>query len=299
MANIPVCQGPEPATRRPSFTPPPGACDCHHHVYGRPGTYPLAPVRGYTPAPNSTLDDYSAMAGTLGLERSVIVTGSANADNRVTLDAIAASHGRIRGVALVSADVGDDELKRLKAGGIQGLRLSNVSAGGTGFGPLEDLAQRAAELDWHIELHVRSTAEAVALAPRLKQLPVPYVIDRMAQAKPEAGPQAGTDGGDFRKLADLMAADDHCWVKLYGFYQLSRDGPPGYDDMVPVARALIEARPDRVIWGSNWPHANITVPMPNDGDLLDFLAAAAPDARTRDRILAENPARLYGFPAPS
>ncbi len=299
MASIAICQGPEPITRRPSFTPPPGACDCHHHVYGRPGSYPLAPVRGYTPAANSTLDDYLAMAGTLGLERSVIVTGSANADNGVTLEAIAASHGRIRGVALVPPDISDDEFERLRAGGIVGLRLSNVSKGGVGFGPLEDLARRCAELGWHIELHVRTTAEAVALVPRLKKLPVAYVIDRMAQAKPEAGAEAGTTRGDFRKLLDLMADDDRCWVKLYGFYQLTASGPPGYDDMVPLARTLIEARPDRVIWGSNWPHANITVPMPNDGDLLDFLAAAAPDARTRDRILANNPARLYGFPSPS
>ncbi len=286
-------------TRRPSFKAPPGACDCHHHVYGLPGTYPLAPGRGYTPAANSTLDDYLAMAGTLGLERSVIVTGSANADNGVTLEAIARSHGRKRGVALVTPDISDDELGHLKAGGITGLRLSNVSKGAAGFGPLEDLARRCAELGWHIELHVRTTAEALALVPRLEKLPVPYVIDRMAQAQPQAGPETGASGADFRRLLDLMAGDDRCWVKLYSFYQLSASAGPGYDDMVPLARALIEARPDRVIWGSNWPHANIKVAMPNDGDLLDFLAAAAPDVRTRDRILADNPARLYGFPAPS
>lgn len=112
MDNIPICQGPDAETRRPSFTPPPGACDCHHHVYGRLGGSPLAPVRDYTPAANSTPDDYLAMAGTLGVERSVIVTGSANADNGVTLDAIAASPGRIHGVALAAADITDDELRR-------------------------------------------------------------------------------------------------------------------------------------------------------------------------------------------
>lgn len=289
---VSICQGPDPDTRRPGFKAPPGACDCHHHVYGRPGAYPLAPGRGYTPAANSTLDDYQAMAGTLGLERSVIVTGSANADNGVTLAAIARSQGRKRGVALVKPDTNDDEFERLKAGGIVGLRLSNVSKGATGFDHLEHMARRCAELGWHIELHVRSTAEALGLVPRLDKLSVDYVIDRLAQAQP--GDVAS--GGDFGKFLDLMAGDDRCWVKLYSFYQLSASGPPAYGDMVPVARALIEARPDRVIWGSNWPHANIKVAIPNDGDMLDFLDAAAPDERTRDRILTDNPTRLYGFP---
>jgi predicted TIM-barrel fold metal-dependent hydrolase len=275
-------------TRKPAFTPPAGACDTHFHIYFPESVYPLRPDRRYTPV-DATLEDYRPTMRTLGLSRGVVVTGSANLDNEPTLAAIARMKPALKGVALIPADVSEAELARLDAGGMTGFRVSSVSVGGLAPAHLASLSERVADLGWHAEVHVHDVAEIIDLLPILKNLAIPYCLDHLAQLSPDSGRQA------LRAICDLLARDERCYVNLYGFYHASRSGPPEYVDMLPVVRALIEARPSGILWGSNWPHSSLDVAVPNDGDLLDFLLAAAPDAAIRQLILVDNPARLYGW----
>lgn len=262
-------------------------------MYGPFERYPLSPERNYTPDPHSTLEDYLKVHRTLGLERAVIVTGSANGtNNQVTLDALARMGGRFKGLALLEPAITDSELLRLKSAGITGFRVKANGKGGLTFEQTNAVAARVADFGWHVEFLAGSMAEILTAVPFLSSLDMPYVFDHVAHAEP-------VGHGSERELDELLAVlrgEEHAWVNLYSFYQSSRSGPPGYADMVDVVQAIIAARPDRVIWGSNWPHAGISVPMPNDGDLLDFLLTAAPDAAVRNVILAGNPARLYGWP---
>ena len=271
---------------------PPGACDTHFHIYYPETAFPLRPDRRYTPVA-ATLEDYRATMRALGLTRGVIVTGSANADNEPTLAAIAAMAPDFKGVALVGAEVSDGELARLAKGGMTGFRVSTVSVGGLSPSHLPAMAARVASLGWHVEIHVHRPAEIIALAPVLRGLPIPYVLDHLGQVSP----RDGSWRDDLRHITALLAADLKAYVNLYGFYHVSDREPPAYDDVLPIAQALIAAAPDRVLWGSNWPHSSTDVPVPDDADLLDFLLVAAPDAAQRQRILVDNPARLYGWPA--
>jgi 2-pyrone-4,6-dicarboxylate lactonase len=286
----------DPNTRKPTFIPPPGACDTHLHVYGPIEVYPLVEERNYTPDPHSTLDDYLPVHRALGLERAVIVTGSANGtNNRVTLDALARMGGKFKGLALLDPAISDAELLRLKDGGITGFRVKSNGKGGLSFDNTKKISARVSGFDWHIEFLPQSMAEVIAAVPFLCTLKMPYVFDHVA----DAGPGHGSDDHEFRELLAILKNEEHAWINLYSFYQLSKSGPPDYVDMVDIVREIIDMRPDRVIWGSNWPHAGISVPMPNDGDLLDFLLAAAPEEHMRRLILAGNPSRLYGWPASS
>lgn len=277
--------------RKPRLTPPPGACDTHFHIYFPQDEFPLRPDRRYTPV-DATLADYRRTMDVLGLSRGVVVTGAANRDNEPTLAAIARMNGAFKGVALVGQDVSDRELARLDAGGMTGFRASTVSVGGLSPAHIAPLARRVADLGWHVEVHVHKTQDIIDLLPVLKTLPIPYCLDHLAQLTP----REPVDGKTFGAIRDLLAKDERCYVNLYGFYHVSEAGPPGYDDLVPVARALIEARPEGILWGSNWPHSSLDVSPPDDADLLDLLLAAAPDPRLQRLILADNPARLYGWP---
>ena len=284
---------PDPNTKRPKLIAPPGACDTHLHVYGPRDTYPLVIERNYTPDPRSTLDDYLAVHRALGLDRAVIVTGSANGtNNRVTMDALARMAGKFKGLALLDPSMTDADLLRLNNGGITGFRAKANGKGGLAFADAQRMAARVAGFAWHVEFLAQSMAEIIHAIPLLRALKMPYVFDHVAHAEP------GQNHSDheFHEVLSILKNEEHAWINLYSFYQLSKSGPPEYADMVEVVRAVIEARPDHVIWGSNWPHAGISVPMPNDGDLLDFLLVAAPDDSIRNSILADNPAKLYGWP---
>jgi 2-pyrone-4,6-dicarboxylate lactonase len=283
---LPPC----PNTRKPKLVAPPGACDAHLHVYGPSDRYPLATERNYTPDPRSTLDDYLKVHRALGLERAVIVTGSANGtDNRVTLDALARMGGKFKGLALLDAAVTDGELWRLKDAGFTGFRVKANGRGGSSFDETQTLIARVSGFDWHVEFMSQSMAEVIGAVPFLNSLKIPFVFDHVAHAHPHQ------DEREFQELLAVLRSEENAWVNLYSFYQSSEAGPPDYSDMVEVVRAIIDARPDHVVWGSNWPHAGIAVPMPNDADLLDFLLAVAPDEKTRKLILADNPATLYGW----
>lgn len=285
-------QRPDLNTKKPKLIAPAGACDTHLHVYGPRENYPLASERNYTPDPRSTLDDYLAVHRGLGLERAVIVTGSANGtNNRVTLDALSRMGGTFKGLALLDPSITDAELRQLKNGGITGFRVKANGKGGLSFADAEKMSARVAGFAWHVEFLAQSLGEIIDAAPFLRSLNMPYVFDHVAHAEPGHN----RDDHDFRELLKIFQSEEHVWINLYSFYQSSKAGPPDYADMVDIVREIVFTRPDRVVWGSNWPHAGISVPMPNDGDLLDFLLAAVPDARTRNSILAENPATLYGW----
>ena len=286
-------QPPIANTRQPQLLAPPGACDTHLHIYGPFDRYPLVAERNYDPDPHSTLDDYLKVHRALGLERAVIVTGSGNGtNNRITLDALQRMKGSFKGLALLDPAITDTELSKLKEVGFTGFRIKANGRGGLALEDTKRMIARTAGFGWHIEFMSQSMAEVIGAVPFLNSLKVPYVFDHVAHAEPHQN----KNDREFGELLAILKNEEHAWINLYSFYQLSEAGPPDYSDMLEVVGAIVEARPDHVVWGSNWPHGGITVPMPNDADLLDFLLAAAPKETIRKQILADNPARLYGWP---
>ena len=286
----PTCPPPEPNTRPPGFTPPPGSCDTHCHVFGPSDRFPYSDKRSYTPH-DSPLDDFRKLQQVLGLDRAVIVQASCQgSDNSTVLDAIARSDGRYRGIAMVDDSFTDADYEKLNAGGVRGVRFSFIQRHGNppDAARIRRAADMTAPLGWHIVIHA-GVGDVTENADVLTQLPVPVVIDHMAKASPVTG----VEEPGFQTLLSILRNEDF-WMKVSGADRNSAQGPP-YDDTVPFAQALIEAAPDRILWGTDWPHPNLKAVMPNDGDLLDLLARYAPDEALRKRILVDNPARLYGF----
>jgi len=282
------CLGPDPDTRAPRFEMPAGACDTHSHVIAYQDEYPYVPERSYTPPP-APLAAYKAMHAALGIERAVIVQPSVHGtDNRVTVQAITGYGANCRGVCVVDEDVTDEELARLNDGGIRGLRLNVLFGGGVGMQAMQPLAARIKDMGWHIQL-LLDARDLTELEPVIRRLPVPVVIDHMGHMNVSHG----IDHPGFQALLGLVR-DGFAWVKLSGNYRISAAGPP-YDDAIPFARALIEAAPEHMVWGTDWPHPALVENMPNDGDLLDALDDYAPEANLKRRILVDNPAVLYGF----
>lgn len=290
----PRCLAQDPQTIRPRHRLPAGATDCHCHVFVDPQRYPLNPVRSYTPG-LATLDQYLAMCKTVGLERTVQVNASVYGfDNRPTLDVIAAlGQHRARGVAGIPLTGSQSDLETLHAGGIRGVRVSTSVKGYGGTDAIGALAARVRPLGWHVQIHLASADELVGLEDTLLRTPVPLVIDHMGSVR---GGQGVSNAG-FQVLLRLLRERDDCWCKLSSWYRRSDAGAPGFDDMVAPIRALIETRPDRLVFGTNWPHPDLFPPsrMPNDGQLLDQFCDWLADPALLQRILVDNPARLYGF----
>ena len=284
-----LCQGPDPAPRPPRrFVLPPGATDTHAHVIGGPPDYPWVAQRSYTPPP-ALADAYIGMLDATGMRYGVLVQVSVHgADNRLMLETIAAHPARLRGICVVPPDASERELEALAAAGIVGCRINVLFGGGVGIEALEPLARRIKRFGWHIQL-LLDARQLPAMMPALARLPVPFVIDHMGHLPTGLG----IDDPGFRAMLTLLREAD-CWVKLSGAYRMSSEGPP-YGDTIPFAQALVAARPDRLVWGSDWPHVHLAGPMPNVGDLIDLMADWVPDAATRDRIFAANAHRLYGF----
>ena len=247
---------PKPDPREPRFKVPPNACDTHFHIYGPEDKFPYKASmfeRHYTPTDQCTLEHYQALQKITGFERGVIVTGNPNGryNNDVTLDAIARSNGRIKGIAPIDCLIDQTALERLAAGGIVGYRIQRHSMGSEFFFDAERTAARVRDLRWHVEVHVDSLAESMELIDWLPKLRIPYVLDRLAGVP--SHPRL--DDPLFQKVLNHLRDSQECWVSLYGFYRLSAEGAPLYSDLIPIVAALVEARPDRIIWGSNWPHA--------------------------------------------
>lgn len=283
-----TCKAPDPDTRTPSYRLPPSACDAHCHVFGPASVFPYAPDRAYTP-PDAPYEALVRLHGILGVERAVIVHASCHgSDMAVTLDAIARSGGRMRGVAVVDPGVTDAELAALDAGGIRGVRFNFVKhlGGMPDMAFFERVLAQVEPLGWHVVLHL-DAEDVVELAPRIARIRIPFVIDHMGRVQAKKG----LDQAPFRQLLELMR-NPLAWVKICGAERVSSEGAP-FRDALPFARALVEAAPDRVLWGTDWPHPNIAGDMPNDGDLVDLLAEAAPAEALRRRVLVDNPTRLY------
>jgi len=289
MSSPPLSYHPSPS--RPRLKLPPGACDAHVHVFGPQARFPFAPRRTFTPceAPKEKL---FALHALFGIERCVVVQSNAHGlDNSVSEDVLAARKGSYVGIALVPPTIDDAELRRLDAAGFRGARFHFMRHLGAST-PIEDIVAfggRLAAIGWHLELHFESSL-VYSLAPVLLRSPVPIVIDHMARIDASRG----LDQPDFRKLRELMR-DERIWVKVSGAERVSRDGPP-YEDAVPFARALVDDAGDRVLWGTDWPHPNLAH-VPDDGRLVDLLAAIAPTEGQRQALLVANPERLYRFGA--
>jgi 2-pyrone-4,6-dicarboxylate lactonase len=272
----------------PALKLPAGACDAHCHVFGPAKDFPFAPERTYTPvdAPWKTL---TALHDRLGIARTVLVQASCHGtDNAAMLDAIARSGGTCRGVGMVAREVTDAELQHLHDGGVRGIRFNFVTHLGkdADVGAVQELAARIAPLGWHAVVHFEAD-RLETLAPILKTLPVPMVIDHMG--RPDAS--RGVTQPAFGMLLDLMT-DERFWVKVCGAERITRTGPP-YDDAVHFARELVTRFEDRVLWGTDWPHPNIKKDMPDDGALVDLLARIAPEPALLQKLLVSNPTRLY------
>jgi 2-pyrone-4,6-dicarboxylate lactonase len=277
----------------PSLRLPAGACDAHCHIFGPQSVFPFADERSFTPAdaPKETLFALHAM---LGLAHSVIVqSGCHGFDNRVVADALAAKKGAYRGVALLPTTVPDDELRRLDALGFRGIRFNFMKHLGKSA-PIADvvaLGDRLASLGWHLQIHLESSLIA-EFAPVLRRSAVPVVIDHMGRVDAALG----LDQPAFRHLLALME-DERFWVKVSGCDRSSRLPSP-YEDAAPFARKLVAEFGDRAVWGTDWPHPNPAGAIPDDGALVDLIAAIAPSTAQQEALLVDNPQRLYRFGTP-
>jgi 2-pyrone-4,6-dicarboxylate lactonase len=286
--------GPDPDTKTPKFKLPSLSCDAHCHIFGPASKYPYAPHRPYTP-PDAPLEAFKALHAKLGVGRAVIVNASVHGtDNRVALDAVAASPGAYRAVANIDDKITERGLRELHEGGFRGCRFNFVRhlGGVPDKRVFERVLQMISPLGWHVDLHF-DAVDIPAYAQMLERLPVRYTIDHMGRVKASDG----LDQLSFRTLIDLMRWDEKCWVKVCGCERVSSAGPP-FLDAVPFARRIVETAPDRVIWGTDWPHPNAKV-MPNDGDLVDLVPLFAPEPELQQKILVANPTRLFEFDSQS
>lgn len=273
---------------KPRLKAPPGACDTHMHFYD--DRFPMAPTALLKP-PNATVAEYRALQQRLGLSRTVIVQPSTyGTDNRCTLEAMAALGAGARGVAVVDTSVSDAEMERLTKAGMRGIRFHMLKGGVLPWDILDTMAARVHEFGWHVQLQLdgRDLPEREA---QIKRLPGTLVVDHVGKFL-EPVP---VDHAAFSVLTRLVD-NGRTWVKLSAPYEVSKKGPPNYDDVGALAKALIKLAPDRMVWASNWPHPSVPKEQaPDDAMLLDTLLNWAPDDKTRSRILADNPAKLYGF----
>ena len=279
-----------PDPSRPLFRAPPGAVDAHCHVFGPGERFPYAPERKYTPC-DAPKEKLWALRDYLGFERNVLVQATCHGtDNRALVDALDDARGRARGVATVGHDVSDAELRALDVAGVRGVRFNFVRrlVDATPQEVLAGIARRVAPLGWHVVIYFEA-ADLSGLYAFLASLPTTIVIDHMG--RPDV--TQPVDGPGFELFVRLMREHPNVWSKVSCPERLSRLGPPGYGDFVPFARRLVEQFPDRVLWGTDWPHPNLKSHMPDDGQLVDLIPAIAPTAALRRALLVDNPMRLY------
>jgi predicted TIM-barrel fold metal-dependent hydrolase len=286
--SLPQCAMPHAATRKPAWMLPDGSVDAHMHVFGNSSKYPLNPSRLFEP-PAVTWADYLAVLRTIGVGRAVLVHSAVyGTNNSVTADAIATAPERFRGVALVNETTTDKELEQLAQAGFCGFRVNLVSGRGIQLKAARQMAERVRPLGWHAQFLID-----IESIPNLDEVfadfPVDVVIDHMGRPDPTRG----TSSPAFQALVRLL---ESCkgWSKISAPYRTSRI-PPSYVDMRPFAAALVTAAPNRLVWGTDWPHVMVTDHMPNDGDLCDQLGEWVRDESLRTKILVDNPRELYGF----
>jgi len=283
-----MCFDPEPS--KPGYRPPAGAVDAHCHVFGPGDEFPFAPERKYTPC-DAGKDKLFALRDYLGFERNVIVQATCHgADNQALVDALRASDDKARGVATVRDTVSADELSELHEAGVRGVRFNFVRRL---VDPKPDayyyaIIDRIAPLGWHVVIYF----EAADLEERwdfFTSLPTTVVVDHMG--RPDVTQPA--NGPEFGRFIRLMTEHENIISKVTCPERLSKIGGPAYEDVVPFARMLVKQFPDRVLWGTDWPHPNMTSHMPDDGHLVDFIPQIAPTENLQQKLLVDNPMRIY------
>ena len=282
---------------KPCFKLPAGAVDAHCHVFGPGAQFPYAPERKYTPC-DASKEQLFALREHLGFDRNVIVQATCHgSDNRALVDALQGSSGKARGVATVSRDVTDAELQALHAAGVRGTRFNFVRRLGDCTPPevLLEITQRIAPLGWHVVVYFEAH-DLPGLYDFLTALPTTVVVDHMG--RPDVGKPL--DGPEFSLLVRMMREHTHIWSKVSCPERLSAAGPKALDgeqhayrDVVPFAKHLVETFPDRVLWGTDWPHPNLKDHMPDDGLLVDYIAGIATTPELQRKLLVDNPTRLY------
>jgi 2-pyrone-4,6-dicarboxylate lactonase len=279
-----------PTPRNPVYKAPLGAVDSHCHVFGPGDLFPYAPERKYTPT-DATKEQLWALRDQLGFERNVIVQGTCHgADNRALVDALHSSGARARGVATVKRTVTDAELRELHDAGVRGVRFNFVKrlVEVTPADELLEIARRIAPLGWHVVVYFEAR-DLPELEPFFASLPTVVVVDHMG--RPDVSQPV--DGPEFGRFLNFMHANTNVWSKVSGAERLSLTGPPNYGDFIPFARRVVETFPDRVLWGTDWPHPNLKGHMPDDGDLVDLLPHIATTHERQYQLLVDNPMRLY------
>jgi len=272
---------------KPKFKLPPGACDAHCHVFGPGDKFPYAPNRRYTPE-DASKETLAALHAQLGVERTVIVQASCHGtDNRAMLDAIAANPTRTRGVAIVDDSFSDADYDALHRGGVRGVRFNFVKhlGGAPDMDVFRRVIDRVKGLGWHVVLHLNEE-NILPLSDMIAKLPLPFVIDHMGRVDAKKG----TDTPEFHALLELVRRDNG-WVKVTGAERISF---PPYAEAMPIARALVAAGHSRVLWGTDFPHPNATHEA-DEAELVDLIPQFAPSKEEQQRVLVDNPARLYGF----
>jgi predicted TIM-barrel fold metal-dependent hydrolase len=276
---------------RPKHAVPTGATDCHAHIFGPFDRFPLADVRSYTP-PELTGERYLSTLDGIGFSHGVLVQPTCHGtDCRALVNAVHSSNARLRGIAVITSNISDEELGQMDRAGIRGARFirppSSVYKNWVGFDTLELLAPRLIRLGWHAQIWAHC-ADLVDSLPSLLNLNIPLVVDHMSYFDASRG----VDDESFQVMLRLLGAG-RIWLKL-GSFRLSKRYPD-YEDVVPFHKALLAANPERLIWGSDWPHVHMTADMPDVGHVVDLLNRWTDDASLLRRILVDNPAALYGF----
>ena len=285
-----LTQGPDPHPRKPTLVYPPGACDGHIHLFGPAAKYSFAADTPYT-SRDALPETFLAVQARLGLSTAVIVSPGAYGRNSALLaDALTRYPDRFRGIALMPDDAPAAEFARLTELGVRGMRMMSVKRGQHVPNFSREIAVRAAEHGWHVQFYPHDT-DILEYADRLLGLPNDIVLDHFASI-----PAAGGVDQPAVKTVLRMLDSGRVWVKLSGPMRCTKENFP-YPSVTPLAHAFVRHAPERLVWGSDWPHVNLDGrEMPNDGDLLDLLAEWVPDAATRNRILVDNANALYGFP---
>jgi len=293
--DLPYCFPPHPSPRKPAFQLPPGTVDTHFHIFGPPEVFPWSPPekRVYTP-PAAPLAHYHQIMTHLGISRGVVIQPMAHGhDNSVTLDAIARSDGRLMGVAKVDDSFTEKDLDALHEGGIRGVRFNMITEiGGTGnLGLIDGVVDRIKDRGWSLTIHAKPDG-VIANAAWLAAMPVPTIIDHYGRIS--FGDGIGQPA--FQTLLDLVRNHEHIWAKISCIERCSAEGPP-YADSPEFAHALVDIAPDRLLWGTDWPHSQrYTIGEQCDtGELIDMIPQLIPDAATRHKVLVENPLKLFPF----
>ncbi len=279
-----------PRPSKPKFVPPPGAVDAHCHVFGPGDRFPYSANRKYTPC-DVPKEKLWALRDHLGFERNVIVQATCHgSDNRAMVDALRHSAGRARGIATVTRQTSMDELEEMNDAGVRGVRFNFVKrlVDAVPTNELSEIADRVKPLGWHTVIYFEPD-DLPEFYDFFTTLPTPVVVDHMGRPDVSLDPS----GDEFGLFMQLMHENTNFWSKVSCPDRLTKSGPPDYDDVVPFARQIVEAFPDRVLWGTDWPHPNLKSHMPDDGKLVDFIPKIARTVELQHKLLVDNPMRLY------